>query len=124
MVDRAGEEGVAVSSSRRSWVASALGVVSAVTALSCCLPLGFLAALGVTGTSFFLPSFQPWLLGLSVAFLGVGFFQQYRKTGCPAKRSRLSEVLLWISAFLILVMILFPEVVAGLIANAMRWGER
>lgn len=101
-----------------------MGVVSAVTALSCCLPLGFLAALGVTGTSFLLPSFQPWLLGLSVVFLGVAFFQHYRKTECPAKRSRLAEVLLWSSAFLVLVMILFPEVVASLIANAMRWGER
>lgn len=104
----------------KSSAAGITAIVSAFAALSCCLPLGFLAALGLTGTSFFLRSFQPWLLGLSVLFLGIGFFQHYKGKRCNAKRNRFMEVMLWGSAFLVFVMILFPEVIAGLIANVMR----
>ena len=108
----------------KSSAASVSAIASAVAALSCCLPLGFLAALGLTGTSFFLHSFQPWLLGLSIVFLGIGFFQHYKGERCNAKRSRFIELMLWGSAFLVLVMILFPEIIAGLIANMMRWGRQ
>ena len=79
----------------KSSVAGVSAIVSAVAALSCCLPFGFLAALGLSGTSIFLHSFQPWLLGLSVVFLGIGFFQHYRGTRCNAKRNRLIELVLW-----------------------------
>jgi len=104
----------------KSSAAGISAIVSAFAALSCCLPLGFLAALGLTGTSFFLHSYQPWLLGLSVVFLGIGFFQHYKRGRCNPKRSRFIELVLWGSAFLVLVMILFPEIIAGLIANLMR----
>lgn len=104
----------------KSSVAGVSAIVSAVVALSCCLPFGFLAALGLSGTSFFLHSFQPWLLGLSLVFLGVGFFQHYRGARCNAKRNRFIELVLWGSAFVVLVMIFFPEIIAGLIANLMR----
>ena len=104
----------------KSSAAGVSAVVGAVVALSCCLPLGFLAALGLTGTSFFLQSFQPWLLGLSVVFLGIGFFQHYKGGRCIARRYRFIEIMLWGSAFLVLVMIFFPEIIAGLIANVMR----
>jgi hypothetical protein len=108
----------------KSSAAGISAIVSASAALSCCLPLGFLAALGLTGTSFFLHSFQPWLLGLSVLFLGIGFFQHYKGERCNAKRNRFVELVLWGSAFFVLVMIFFPEIIAGLMANVMRWGRR
>lgn len=104
----------------KSSAAGISAIVSAFAALSCCLPLGFLAALGLTGTSFFLHSYQPWLLGLSVVFLGIGFFQHYKGGRCNAKRNRFIELMLWGSAILVLVMIFFPEIIAGLIANVMR----
>lgn len=108
----------------KSSAAGVSAIASAFAALSCCLPLGFLAALGLTGTSFVLHAFQPWLLGLSVVFLGIGFFQHYKGTRCGAKRNRLVEMLLWASAVLVAVMILFPEIVAGVVANVMRWGGK
>jgi len=108
----------------KSSAAGVSAIVSAFVALSCCLPLGFLAALGLTGTSFFLHSFQPWLLGLSVVFLAIGFFHHYKGTRCGAKRSGLVELLLWASAVLVVVMILFPEIIAGVIANVMLWSGK
>ena len=108
----------------KSSAAGVSAIVSAFVALSCCLPLGFLAALGLTGTSFFLHSLQPWLLGLSVVFLGIGSYQHYKGTRCDAKRNRFVQLLLWASAVLVVVMILFPEIIAGVIANVMRWGGK
>lgn len=108
----------------KSSAAGLSAIASAIAALSCCLPIGFLAALGLTSTSFFLHSYQPWLLGLSVVFLGVGFFQHYKGARCGAKRNRLVEFMLWASAVLVVIMILFPEIIAGLIANVMRQGAK
>ena len=107
----------------KSSAAGISAIVSAIAGLSCCLPLGFLAALGLGSASFFLRSIQPWLLGLSVLFLGIGFFQHYKGARCGAKRSRFIEVLLWGCGFVVLMMILFPEFIAGLLANVMRWGQ-
>ena len=69
---------------------------------------------------FRLQFYLTWLLGLSIVFLGIGFFQHYKGGRCNAKRNRFIELVLWGSAFLVLVMIFFPEVIAGLIANVMR----
>lgn len=108
----------------KSSAAGFSAIVSALAALSCCLPIGFLAALGLSSTSFFLHSYQPWLLGLSVVFLGLGFFQHYKGKRCGARRNRLVEFLLWASAFLVVIMILFPEIIAGFIANVMHSGAK
>ena len=108
----------------KSSAAGISAAISAVASLSCCLPLGFLAALGLSGTSFFVRSFQPVLLGLSLVFLGVGFFQHYRASRCGAKPGPVVKALLWASALLVVVMILFPEVISGLIASAMQGLDR
>ena len=62
-------------------------------------------------------TFRPWLLGLSVALLGVGFWQQRRAKQCSAKRSYVSEVLLWAAVVMVVGMILFPQEIAGFIAD-------
>jgi len=79
--------------------------------------LGFAAALGTAGASAFLQKFQPWLLGLSIVFLGVGFWQQRRAKQCAAKRSHLGAVLLWLAVVVVVGMILFPQEIAGFIAD-------
>jgi FtsH-binding integral membrane protein len=65
------------------------------------------AALGTAGTSVFFQTLRPWLLGLSIALLGVGFWQRRAKQ-CAVKRSYLSAVLLWSTVALVVGMILFP----------------
>jgi len=51
--------------------ASLAAILSSVATISCCLPLGFAAALGAGASSAFFTTLRPWLLGLSVALLGL-----------------------------------------------------
>jgi len=99
-------------------ISASLGaIVSSLATMGCCLPLGFAGALGAAGASAFLQRFRPWLLALSIVFLGVGFWQQRRARLCAVKRSYLSAVLLWTALVLVVAMIVFPQEIAGFIAD-------
>jgi hypothetical protein len=50
--------------------------------ISCCLPLGFAAALGAGAVSAFFVTLRPWLLGMSLVLIGFGFWQQHRAKQC------------------------------------------
>ncbi len=103
---------------QRPVISASLGaIVSSLATMGCCLPLGFAAALGTAGASAFFQTLRPWLLGLSIALLVVGFWQQRRAKQCAAKRSYLSAVLLWSAVALVIGMILFPQEIAGFIAD-------
>ena len=52
--------------------ASLAAILSSVATISCCLPLGFAAALGAGAASAFVKTLRPWLLGLSVVLLRPG----------------------------------------------------
>lgn len=92
-------------------------VIAVLSTLSCCLPLTFLGALGLAGVSVRLQSLRPWLLVTAAILLGIGFIQLYlRRTQCE-KRSRLSIALFWSAALIVLLVILFPQVLASLIAG-------
>jgi len=101
-----------------SGISASLGaIVSSLATMGCCLPLGFAGALGAAGTSAFLQRFHPWLLALSIVFLGVGFWQQRRARLCSVKRSYLSTVLLWTAVVFVVAMVVFPQEIAGFIAD-------
>ena len=97
--------------------ASLVAMLSSVATISCCLPLGFAAALGAGAASAFFTTLRPWLLGLSVALLGLGFWQQHRAKQCAVRRRLLGSVLLWAALVVVLGMILFPQQIAGFIAD-------
>ena len=92
-------------------------IVSSLASLSCCLPLGFAAALGAGTASAFLATLRPWLLGLSVVLLGLGFWQQRRAKLCAMRGRIVSNVLLWSAVIVVMAMILFPQQIAGFIAD-------
>ena len=95
---------------------AALGSLAA--AMSCCLPVGtFLAAAGAAGAARILAPFRPWLVGLSILLLAIGFVRTYRGAQCAVRRSRFSVAVLWISAALVVGMLLFPQVIAGFLAD-------
>ena len=99
-------------------ISASLGaILSSLATLSCCVPMGFAAALGTAGLSAFAQKFRPWLLGLSVVLIGLGFWQQRRARQCAVKRSYLSEVLLWSAVAVVVMMIVFPQEIAGFLAN-------
>src|SRR5712691_9011743 len=99
-------------------ISASLGaILSSLATMGCCLPLGFAGALGAAGTSAFLQRFRPWLLALSLVFLSVGFWQQRRARLCSMKRSYLSAVLLWTAVVFVVAMVVFPQEIAGFIAD-------
>ncbi len=97
--------------------ASLVAIVSSVATISCCLPLGFAAALGAGAASAFFTTLRPGLLGLSVVLLGLGFWQQHRAKQCAVRGRLLGNVLLWAAVVVVLGMILFPQQIAGFIAD-------
>lgn len=97
--------------------ASLMAMLSSVATISCCLPLGFAAALGAGAASAFFTTLRPWLLGLSVVLLGFGFWQQHRAKQCAVRGRLLGNVLLWAALVVVLGMILFPQQIAGFMAD-------
>ena len=107
-----------VRTDRRTNLASVGAVASALAASSCCLPLfPFLAAAGLAGGSALLATLQPYLLGASVLLIGYGFYQARRAKQCNCRPSLVSTILLWSSAAIVVVMIIFPQAVASLLAG-------
>src|SRR5215470_12616509 len=97
--------------------ASLAAIVSSIATIGCCLPLSFAAALGAGAASAFFAVLRPWLLGLSVGLIALGFWQQRRATQCSVRGRRIGKVLLWASVVVVLGMILFPQEIAALIAD-------
>jgi hypothetical protein len=95
----------------------AAAIVAALSTLACCVPLGFLGAVGLVSLSVWVQPLRPWLLGASVALLCVGFVQLYRKKSACVRRSRVSLVLFWTAVVVVVLVILFPQVIAGWIAG-------
>src|SRR5215469_14844372 len=97
--------------------ASVAAIFSSIATISCCLPFGFAAALGAGAASAFFTVLRPWLLGLSVGLIALGFWQQRRATECSIRGRRIGQVLLWASVVVVLGMILFPQEIAAFIAD-------
>jgi hypothetical protein len=99
--------------------ASLGAIAGSLASLSCCLPLGFAAALGTGAASAFFTTVRPWLLGLSVLLIGLGFWQQRRAARCDVRARPYGLALLWLAVAVVAGMTLFPQQIAGLIANTL-----
>ena len=97
--------------------ASVGAILSSLATMVCCLPLAFAAAIGAAGASAFLLKFRPWFLVLSVVLLGIGFWQQRRAQQCAVRGRIFGMVLLWTAVVIVVGMILFPQQIAGFIAD-------
>lgn len=97
--------------------ASVVAILSAIATISCCLPLGFAGALGFGLASAFFTTLRPWLLGLSVLLIALGFWQQHRAKQCAVRGRWIGNVLLWAAVVVVTAMILFPQQIAAMIAD-------
>jgi hypothetical protein len=104
--------------------ASVGAILSSLASLSCCVPLGFAAALGAGAASALFTTLRPWLLGFSVVLIGFGFWQQRRATQCAVKGRVVGRVLLWSAVVVVLGMILFPQQIAGFLADRLDGAGR
>ncbi len=108
------------SPSEGAFAAAISAVGSVLAAATCCLPvLPFVLAAGTAGSAAFLSSFisalRPYLLGASVVFIALGFYQSRRASQCNCKPSVLSQVVLWLSALIVAISILLPQAFADLV---------
>jgi len=106
--------------SRGAFVAAISAVGSVVAAATCCLPvLPFVLAAGTASSAVFLSSFirtlRPYLLGLSVLLIALGFYQSRRASQCSRKPTLLSQVILWVSTLIVAISILLPQAFADLV---------
>jgi cytochrome bd-type quinol oxidase subunit 2 len=92
-------------------------VIAVLSTLACCLPFTFLGALGLAGAGVRLQSLRPWLLVSAVVLLGIGFIQLYIRRNQCQRRSSLSITLFLGAALIVLLVILFPQVIASLLAG-------
>ena len=92
-------------------------VLAALSTMACCLPFGFLGAVGLAGASVRLQAARPWLLVVALGLLAVGFVQVYRRRDQCRKRSPFSIALFWVAAAIVLLIILFPQAIASLVAG-------
>lgn len=96
--------------------------VSALVTLACCLPVGFAAAASVAAVGAFVAPFRPWLIAASVVLLGVGFAQvrrQQRACTTTGRTPWMSIVMLGAASLVVVLVALFPQVLAGLLADWM-----
>lgn len=91
--------------------------LAALATLTCCLPWGIGAALGALGLSVFFAQFQVWFLILAVVLLFLGLFQVLRTGQNCRRRSRTEITLLGIAAIVVIAVVLFPQLVAGILVG-------
>ena len=98
--------------------APAAAILAALSALVCCLPFGIVGALGLASASVWIASLRPWLLGAAVLLVGVGFWQIYRGgKQCSTQRSPISVALFWVAVAVVLLVIIFPQLIANWLAG-------
>lgn len=97
--------------------ASIGAILSVLATIGCCFPIGFTAALGAGAASALFATLRPFLLGLSVVLIGLGFWQQHRAKQCAVRGRWISEIMLWAAVVTVVGMILFPQQIAGLLAG-------
>ena len=115
---------------RRMGLVAAVGMLGALAATSCCIVPLVLFALGIGGAWIgglaTLAPYQPYLLALTAAFLGVGYYFVYRrpKVACEDGRActrplptRIVKLALWGATAIAGAAVAFPHVAPALLGN-------
>jgi len=97
-------------------IAPAAAALSALTTMLCCLPLGFAGAAVAATAGGLVASLRPWLMGAAVVFLAIGFVQLSRARACN-RSSRASVVLLLACSAIVALTLLFPQLLASVLAR-------
>lgn len=98
-------------------LAPVAAVLSALSCMACCLPLGIAAAAGTAGLGVALAPVRPYLMAISAALLLLGLWQLYRRPRACRPRSTATLVIFWTCAALVLIMTVVPQLLAGFLAD-------
>jgi cytochrome bd-type quinol oxidase subunit 2 len=94
-----------------------VAAISAVSTLACCLPIGLAATAGAAGVLAALSRYRSWFLALSAALLTIGVAQAVRAQRACRPGRRASLVILIMSTAVVAAVLMFPQVIAGLLAD-------
>jgi len=98
--------------------APAAAILAALSALVCCLPSGLVGAVGLASVGVWIAPLRPWLLGAAAALLVLGFWQIYRRgSQCSTQRSPLSVTLFWVAVAVVVLVTIFPQLIANWLAG-------
>ena len=97
-------------------VAPVAAAASALATLLCCLPAGIAAAAATASLGAAVAPYRSWFLGASAMLLAIGVVQLTRAQRCSTRTSG-SKAILIVSAAIVVLVALFPQVVAGLLAD-------
>jgi hypothetical protein len=98
-------------------VAPIVAAASAMGTLACCLPIGGAAFLGMGGLLAAAGRYQQWLLPASGLLLAVGGALMWRSRRVCQRTSKISMVILALSATVVLLVMFLPQTVAGLLTD-------
>ena len=100
-------------------VAPVMAAVTSLATIACCLPMGFAAAALTASLSIAVAAYQPWFLGTSLLLLLVGGVQLRQTQRACGRRLSSSLIIFSVSAIIVVLVVLFPQVIAGLLADWM-----
>jgi hypothetical protein len=102
----------------RERIAPLAAAGTALAAFACCVPLGIAGALGVLTLGSLFDALEPWFLTAATFLLAIGAYQVYRaQKSCRRGGIRFSLTVLALSGTVVVSVLLFPQTVAGLIAD-------
>jgi hypothetical protein len=96
-------------------IAPVAAAATALATLACCLPVGIAAAAATASLAAVVAEHRGWFLLASAALLAVGIVQLNRAQRRCSTRKRGSLAILGISATIVVLVALFPQVIAALI---------
>lgn len=94
-----------------------IGAFSAVATLACCLPVAGASVVGLGGLLGALGAYQAWLLPMSGLLLVTGGWQIWRSRRVCQRPSRVSIVILVVSAVIVALVLFLPQTVAGFLTD-------
>ena len=97
-------------------IAPVAAAATALATLACCLPVGIAAAAATASLAAVVADYRGWFLLASGVLLAVGVVQLKRAQRQCSTRTRGSLAILGISATIVVLVALFPQVIAALIA--------
>lgn len=100
-------------------IAPVAAALSALVTLACCLPIALAAGTASASLATVAGTYRWSFLGASVVLLGVGAVQFVRARRACGPRGSGSAVVLAGSTLIVLLVVLFPQLVAGLLADWM-----
>jgi hypothetical protein len=100
-------------------IAPVAAALSALTTLACCLPIAFAAGTAVASLALVAGTYRWAFLGAAAVLLAVGAVELVRVRRACHSRQAASTVILAASGAIVVLVVLFPQVIASLLADWM-----